>query len=53
LRGGKRKSQNVHPTFKIDSNVSQAKEPLIEGLLKEESSPQFDPSLRDFMDNSI
>ena len=40
------------PIFKIGSNIQRAKKLLIKSFLKEGSNPRFDPSLRDFIDNS-
>ena len=47
------KPQQVSPNFQIGSDAWQANELLIESFLIEETNPQFCPSLRDIMDNSI
>ena len=45
-RDGKRRSQKLHPTFKIGSNIQRANELLIKCILKVGSNPWFCPSLR-------
>ena len=50
---GNRRSQKFHPNFIMGFGTQQANELLIKRILKEEPNPQFHPSLKDFMDNSI
>jgi hypothetical protein len=53
LRGGRKRSQQFRPSFKIGSDTRQTNELLIESSLKEGSTPRFRPSLKDLTDKSI
>ena len=44
---GKRRCKEFHPAFKTNSNTHRANKFLMENSLKEGSTPQFHPSLRD------
>ena len=51
FRGGKQRSQNLHPTFTIGSDVQRGKVLLIQSFHKDRSNLRFDRSLRDLTGN--